>query len=164
MVWDNWRRPARHPLLSSTADELPAYRFDAAAYDAELARVTADRSWSWPARTTARLIRSGLTERPELLLRWEARAGWVTSGHEDPNTVVVTFWHLPGLVAGDRRLLSDGLQFWWEVPDDGRPPEEQAAEVLSRLAGEDPRNYAKFCGGNGALAKELGYFWPPRNP
>ncbi|MFE0459423.1 hypothetical protein ACFW1A_09205 [Kitasatospora sp. NPDC058965] len=164
VVWDNWRRPARHPHRPATGDELPAYRFDAAAYDAELDRVTADRSWSWPARTTARLIRAGLAERPEVLLRWEARAGWVTSGHEDPDTVVVTFWHLPGLLPDDQRLLSDGLQFWWEVPDDGRPPQEQAASVLRRLAEEDPRQYATFCGGNGALAQELGYPWPPRRP
>ncbi len=164
VVWDNWRRPALRHYEQDGGDELPAYRFDAAAYDAELARVSADRSWSWSARTTARLITAQLAEHPEVLLRWEARAGWVTSGHQDPDTVVVTFWHLPGLVVGDERSLIDGLQFRWEVADDGRPPEEQAAAVLRRLAEEDPRTYAKFCGGNGALAKELGYSWPPRNP
>jgi hypothetical protein len=48
-------RRSREPAL-----ELPAYRFDASAYDTEIARAETDCSWSWRARTIARLIKAGL--------------------------------------------------------------------------------------------------------
>ncbi|MFC9249484.1 hypothetical protein ACFT7S_37190 [Streptomyces sp. NPDC057136] len=157
VVWDGWRRP---PYTPGTRDapELPAYRFDAAAYDAELARAEADRSWSWPARTIARLIKAGLTERPEILRRWDARRGWTGSDYEEPDTTVVTFWYAPGLTAAD--TLKDALQFRWRLPDDGSPPESQAAAALRRLTEEDPKAYAKVCGGSPERAKELGFPWP----
>ncbi|MET9406207.1 hypothetical protein ABZX90_10595 [Streptomyces sp. NPDC002935] len=43
--------------------ELPVYRFDATAYDAEIARAEMDDHWSWPARTMARLIKAGPMKR-----------------------------------------------------------------------------------------------------
>jgi hypothetical protein len=55
-------------------------------YDAEIARAETDHSWSRPARTTARLIKAGLVERPDLLSRWDAKRGWISSGFEDPDT------------------------------------------------------------------------------
>ncbi|MFF7577694.1 hypothetical protein OG963_39600 [Streptomyces sp. NBC_01707] len=75
------RPPCREP-----APELAAYRFDAVVYDAEIARAETDHSWSRPARTTARLIKAGLVERPDLLSRWDAKRGWISSGFEDPDT------------------------------------------------------------------------------
>lgn len=142
------------------APALPAYRFDAAAYDAEVARAETDRSWPWPARSTARLIKAGLMERPELLSRWDARRGWISSGFDDPDTTVVTFWYVPGLAAG--KPVGDPLQFRWVVPDDGTPPEAQAAAALRRLAEEDPKTYGQVCGGSRERAEELGFGWPDR--
>ncbi|MEU3779599.1 hypothetical protein [Streptomyces sp900129855] len=160
VVWQDWERPAL-PDTRGPAPELPARRFDAAAYDAEIARAEADREWSWPARTVARLIKAGLAARPELLARWDARPGWIGSGFLDPDTAVVTFWYAPGLGAGEAD--GDALQFRWVVPDDGAPPEEQAAAALRRLAEEDPRTYARFCGGTRERAEQLGYPWPPED-
>ncbi|MFJ7065886.1 hypothetical protein [Streptomyces sp. NPDC101115] len=52
VVWRDWQHPARLPS-GDPAPVLPAYRFDAAAYDAELARASTSDGWSWPARTAA---------------------------------------------------------------------------------------------------------------
>ncbi|MFI1968345.1 hypothetical protein [Streptomyces cinnamoneus] len=158
VVWDDWRRPLTMPGGREPAPEPPAYRFDAAAYDAEVARAEADRSWSWPARTVARLIKAELTARPGLLARWDALQGWISSGFDDPDTTVVTFSYAPGLAAGN----ADGipLQFRWVIPDDGGPPERQAAAALRRLAEEDPKTYGTVCGGSRERAEELGFCWP----
>ncbi|MEV0281276.1 hypothetical protein AB0I22_33495 [Streptomyces sp. NPDC050610] len=154
VVWENWRRPSSAPQARELAD----YRFDAVAYDTEIARAEADRSWSWPARTTARLIKAGLVERPDLLSRWDAKRGWISSGFDDPDTTVVTFGYAPGLGSGQPDGLP--LQFCWVVPDDGTPPETQAAAALRRLAEEDPKTYGQVCGGTRERAEELGFSWP----
>ncbi|MFF1707142.1 hypothetical protein [Streptomyces sp. NPDC058252] len=158
VVWENWRRPSTMPGSWEPAPELAAHRFDAEAYDTEIARAETDRSWSWPARTTARLIKAGLVQRPDLLSRWDAKRGWISSGFDDPDTTVVTFGYAPGLGSGK----PDGipLQFRWVVPDDGTPPEAQAAAALRRLADEDPKTYGQLCGGNRERAEELGFSWP----
>ncbi|WP_433436004.1 hypothetical protein [Nonomuraea sp. CA-141351] len=160
VVWENWRRPQTMPGSRKPAPELPAYRFDASAYDAEIARAEADRSWSWPARTLARLIKAGLIEQPELLSRWDASPGWISSGFDDPDTTVVTFWYVPGLASGRPERADSPLQFRWVIPDDGAPPETQAAAALRRLAEEDPKSYARICGGSRERAGELGFPWP----
>ncbi|WP_327183115.1 hypothetical protein [Streptomyces sp. NBC_01334] len=157
VVWEDWRRPPP-PGSSGPAPGLPVLRFDATAYDAEIARAEADRAWAWPARTVARLIKAGLVERPELLSRWDARRGWISTGHEEPDTAQVHFWYQPGLGAGCPE--GDPLVFRWTVPDDGTPPEAQAAAALRRLAEEDPKNYSRVSGGTRQRAEELGYTWP----
>ncbi|MER7813574.1 hypothetical protein [Streptomyces sp900116325] len=104
------------------------------------------------------MIKAGLVEQPDLLSRWDAKRGWISSGFEDPDTTVVTFGYAPGLGSGK----PDGipLQFRWVVPDDGTAPEAQAAAALHRLAKEDPKTYGQLCGGNRERAEELGFSWP----
>ncbi|MCZ2525939.1 hypothetical protein [Streptomyces sp. HB2AG] len=160
VVWENWRRPQTVPGSHGPAPELPAHRFDASAYDAETARAEDDRPWSWPARTTARLIKAGLVEKPELLSRWDARRGWIGTGFDDPDTTVVTFLYVPGPAAGRPERAEESVQFRWVVPDDGTPPRAQAAAALRRLAEEDPKSYARVCGGSRERAEELGFPWP----
>ncbi|WP_328481830.1 hypothetical protein OHS71_26475 [Streptomyces sp. NBC_00377] len=157
VVWEDWRRPPP-PGTRGPAPELPVLRFDAAAYDAEITRAQADRSWSWPARTLARLIKAGLVERPELLMRWDARRSRIGTGHEDPEIVQVNFWYQPGSAAGCPE--GEPLGFRWTVPDDGTPPEAQAAAALRRLAEEDPKTYSRVSVGTRERAEELGYTWP----
>ncbi|MFI8419109.1 hypothetical protein [Streptomyces sp. NPDC085479] len=129
VVWSDWRRPGRPPAL-------PEYRFDADAYDAEIARAEHDHGWTWPARHTARLLTAGLRDRPDLLTRWGLRQGWISTDHRDPDITVVTFTGPPPDGSGDPR------QFLWHLPDDGRPPAERAAEALRRMAETDPRTLA----------------------
>ncbi|MEU6243884.1 hypothetical protein [Streptomyces sp. NPDC047024] len=158
VVWENWRRTM--PDSREPAPESPTHRFDASDYDAEIARAEADRSWSWRARSVARLIKAGLIENPDLLSRWDASQGWISSGFDDPDTAVVTFWYVPGLASGSPERPDSPVHFRWVVPDDGTPPEAQAAAALHRLAEEDPKSYATVFGGSRERVEELGFPWP----
>ncbi|MET9672080.1 hypothetical protein ABZY68_03150 [Streptomyces sp. NPDC006482] len=142
VVWDGWRRPR----ALSGLPELPAYRFDAVAYDAEIARAETDQGWTWPARRTARLIAAGLRDRPERLTRWGLRQGWIATEFDAPDTTVVTFTGPPLTTEGTPEREGEPRQFLWRVPDDGTPPEEQAAAALRRLAEGDPRGYPELRG------------------
>ncbi len=160
VVWENWRQTM--PGSREPAPELPAYRFDASAYDTEIARAETDCSWSWRTRTVARLIKAGLIEEPDVLSRWDASRDWISSGFDDPDTAVVTFWYVPGLASGSPERADSPLQFRWVIRDDGTPPEAQAAAALRRLAEEDPKSYATVCGGSRERAEELGFPGQPR--
>ncbi|MFF1506554.1 hypothetical protein [Streptomyces sp. NPDC058326] len=137
VVWSDWRRPGM-----AAPTDLPEHRFDAAAYDAEIARVEHDHGWTWPARRTARLITAGLRDRPDLLTRWGLRQGWISSDFSEPDTTVVTFTGPPLGGPGGSAAEGESRQFLWRLPDDGTPPERRAAEALRRLAEEDPRSLA----------------------
>lgn len=157
VVWRDWRRTrtGRRGL-----PELPAYRFDAPAYDAEIARAENDHSWAWPARITARLLASGLRDRPDLLTRWDAQFGWVGTDHHDPDITVVSFTFWPGLAEGRRDVDGPWLQFFWSLPDDDTPPEARAAAALTRLEMTDPKTFAQVRGGSREHAEALGLPWP----
>lgn len=136
VVWSDWRCPAPPPSpLPSPLHvrEIPELRFDAAAYDTEIARAENDHTWTWPARKAARLIAAGLRDRPELLTRWGAELSWAGTSFRDPDRTVVYLRY-----AGE-----DGPPTYveWGIPEDGTPPEERAADALNRLATADPRTY-----------------------
>ncbi|MEV7617485.1 hypothetical protein [Streptomyces sp. NPDC089799] len=157
VVWDGWRGV-------EGGAEPPAYRFDAAVYDAEVERAENDRSWSWPARDTARLIARGLRERPELLGAWGCRPGWAGTVWDEPETVLLSFVYAPGDASGPVGTDRPWLQFAWRIPDDGTPPEARARAALGRLAEADPRTWARMCGGSKEHAEALGHPWPPEDP
>ncbi|WNI23419.1 hypothetical protein [Streptomyces sp. ITFR-16] len=130
VVWSGWRCPVPPPSPLHRR-EIPEHRFDAVAYDAEIARAEGDQEWTWPARRTARLIAAGLRERPDLLGRWDLELDWSGTAFHDPDTAVVSLLY-PG-PDGHRR------QYLWHVPEDGTPPQDRAAAALDRLAEADPR-------------------------
>ncbi|MDK0521042.1 hypothetical protein [Streptomyces sp. ML-6] len=142
VVWSDWRTS-----LSWTSSELPEYRFDAAAYDAEVARAENDHAWASPAHRTARLIAAGLRDRPELLTRWDARLHWISSDFRDRDCTDVSLLYRTepgsgqGPATGQAREEDSWQQRMWHIPDDGTSPEERAAAALRRLATEDPRTY-----------------------
>ncbi|MFE6836870.1 hypothetical protein ACFVFI_18820 [Streptomyces sp. NPDC057705] len=154
VVWDGWRgvEGKQRP---------PAYRCDAAAYDAEVERAENDRSWSWPARDTARLIDGGLRKRPGLLTAWGCGAGGAFTAWDDPETVELHFTYAPGAEPGVPGTGEPWLQFAWRIPDDGTPPEAQARAALERLAAQNPCTWARLCGGSKEYAEALGHAWPP---
>jgi len=161
VVWRDWRRPpTRQPRA-----ELPEYRFDAGDYDAEIERAENDRSWSWPARSTARLIAAGLREQPDLLTRWDGQVGWIGTDFPDQDSAMVSFTYWPGLAAGRQDQDGPWLQFIWSLPDDGTPAENQASTALRQLAEQDPKTYAQVRGGSRSHAEALGFPWPePEDP
>ncbi|MFD9480722.1 hypothetical protein [Streptomyces nojiriensis] len=152
VVWDGWR--------GASGQQPPAFRFDAAAYDAELERAERDHSWCWPARRTARLITAGLRERPELLRRWDLAATWVGTDWHEPHTTVLWLVFSPpdGAEAPDGTPLR--LYFEWRLPDDGLLPKDRAAAALERIARSDPKGFAHLQRGSSELAESLGYSWP----
>ncbi|WP_345116043.1 hypothetical protein [Streptomyces drozdowiczii] len=131
VVWSGWRCP----VPPGGKRELPELRFDAAAYDAEIARAESDEGWSWPARRTARRIATGLRGRPDLLTRWNVRLGWTGTAFRDPDETAISLMY----------DAEDGTarQIIWCVPEDGTPPEDRAAAALDRLTREDPRTYGR---------------------
>ncbi|MFF0393956.1 hypothetical protein ACFYS8_35425 [Kitasatospora sp. NPDC004615] len=159
VVWENWRRT----MGGRAAFDPPTHRFDAATYDAAIARAEADASWMWHARDIARLIKAALISRPELMRRWDAERGWIGTSPDEPDTVEILFWYVPGQGSGNPDRPDRPLGFRWTVKDDGSPPESQAATVLRRLAAEDPKRYAKVVAGSKGRAEELGYAWPYPN-
>ena len=131
VVWSGWRCP----VPPRGRRELPELRFDAAAYDAEVARAESDDGWAWPARRAARLIVAGLRDRPDLLTRWHVRLGWTGTDFRDPDETVISLLY-DSEDGSPRQLL-------WRIPEDGTPPQDRAAAALARLAGEDPRTYGR---------------------
>ncbi len=149
VVWDGWARPDRR-------DPVGPLRFEAAAYDAEIARAESDHAWAWPARRTARLIAAALRDRPGLAARWDCRSLWAGTRHGEPDTTELRFASLAGGSArGGRR---DAAGRWCSrggFPEDGRTPEERAAAALDRLAAADPRTYADVAGGSREAVEAL---------
>ncbi|TRV72907.1 hypothetical protein FKN01_28830 [Streptomyces sp. 130] len=131
VVWSGWRCP----VPPGGKRQLPELRFDAAAYDAEVARAEGDESWMWPARRAARLIADGLRVRPELLTRWGVRLDWAGTDFHDPDVTLISL--LYDAEGGHVR------QLLWHLPEDGAPPEDRAAAALRRLGEEDPRTYGR---------------------
>ncbi|MFD8483082.1 hypothetical protein [Kitasatospora sp. NPDC059673] len=144
VLWENWRRT----LNGRAPFDPPARRFDAAAYDAAIARAEADPRWRWHARELARLIKAALIEQPDLLRRWGAERGWIGTSPDAPDTVELTFWSLPGQGTGNPGPPDHPRQFCWTLQDDGTPPESQAATALRRLAAQDPKRYARVIAGS----------------
>ncbi|MFE2242264.1 hypothetical protein ACFXCU_22495 [Streptomyces virginiae] len=153
VVWDGWRGAVGPPP--------PPYRFDAAAYDAELARAERDHSWCWPARSTARLVAAGLRDRPDLTSRWEVAVSWVATDWRDPDTTVVQLRFTPSAPPPG---TGGSLYFTWRLPDDDSPPGDRAAAALRRLETDDPKAFAVFDGGDTELAEALGYRTAPPAP
>ncbi|WP_406501273.1 hypothetical protein OHA04_18755 [Streptomyces sp. NBC_01590] len=161
VVWSDWRRPAP-PLSLLPARELPEYRFEAAAYDAEIARAENDHSWTWPARRAARLIAAGVRDRPDLLTRWDAEPYWIGTDFRNRDIVAVSLRCRARPAAGENgrdgkngENGGDGevgeevpwQYVMWHIPADGTAAEDLAAAALRRLATSDPRTYG---GGGGS--------------
>ncbi|WP_330312949.1 hypothetical protein OHS17_17755 [Streptomyces sp. NBC_00523] len=129
VVWSGWRRH----VPPGGKRELPELRFDAAAYDAEIARASDDESWMWPARRAARLIADGLRGRPDLLARWNVRLDWAGTAFSNPEDTLISLFY-----DGEDGYVR---QIRWHIAEDGTPPEDRAAAALRRLGEEDPRAY-----------------------
>ncbi|MFB9903557.1 hypothetical protein [Allokutzneria oryzae] len=132
IVWYDWEN-------TSDRGEVPAeFRFDAAQYEAELTRAERDRSWEWPARVVARLVRAELQDDPNLLGRWDSSMCFVFAKEHH---IDVTFF-TPPPARGDHYHLSRIVA----VTDE--PAEAQAERFLTALRAVDPREDAMILGGS----------------
>ncbi|MFF0393675.1 hypothetical protein ACFYS8_33985 [Kitasatospora sp. NPDC004615] len=152
VVWGGWRNPGIEDL------DLPAYRFDAAQYLAELDRAGVGVE-DWPARGVGRLVQAELARRPELLAAWECEFDALWTWTSGPDRIDLTFiWRPDG--PPDHLGESPYLQFLAELTVPAGDPVDLAADLVDRLTSADPRGQARVCGGSAAYAELLGYPWP----
>lgn len=140
VIWDAWEN-------TSDIAALPAdITFDAAQYEAELARAAADRGWEEPVDTVARLLGQTLAGSG-----WFERWGcvltgvWPRRGEPDvpeeltsPDGVDVEFHHVQ---APGERACSYAYELF--VTSD-QPLEEQVRQLAARILADDPRKTAEL--------------------
>lgn len=151
IVWRDWRNPGDSRL------RLPTFTFDAAQYDAEIARAGADHTWEWHDRTVARLVRTRLRAEPELLTRWDCHPGWIGARPNDRGHVHVSYLY-------PRRPGPDDqpwLQFVAVIEVPEGDPETVADDVVRVLCESDPRRQDRLAGGSQEAARQYGFRWPP---
>ncbi|MEV0841805.1 hypothetical protein AB0I55_19885 [Actinocatenispora sera] len=106
--------------------------FLAAGYDAEVARIGADRSWETAHDTTARLVLAALDDKA--LARYGLRYSWAAPDRRDDRRFVVSLW-----------MDADGpdghaFQVFLRIGRGGRTPEEVAADV-ARIVRRPPERW-----------------------
>ncbi|WP_432059633.1 hypothetical protein [Streptomyces sp. S1] len=139
VIWDSWEN------TGGTLAAPPPHRFDAARYDAELARAASDRTWEEPVDTVARLLGAILADSG-----WFARWGCVLTDVSPrraepgvpeeltyPEGVDVDFHHDRG--PGEP---PDAYTYALLTTPD-HPPEEQAHRLAARILADDPRGTAE---------------------
>jgi hypothetical protein len=138
------------------------FRFPVEVYDAEIDRVHADRSWEWPARRAARLLRARLQAEPELLGRWDCRPGWIESMNRDRGTLTFSFIHPAAHVTQDQPWLQ--FRHSVTIPDAVAVDDHAVAAAVDRIVATlrttDPKTTATVCGGSRKHAEALGFPWP----
>ncbi|WP_394619530.1 hypothetical protein JNUCC0626_10650 [Lentzea sp. JNUCC 0626] len=119
VVWRDWK--------CEIGARLPGdHRFDAAAYDREVARVTRDHTWEWPARTVSRLINERLGADPSILGRWGCGRGSCWSSWESPDVAELAFSYA--------EMFTDAhFRFRVRIDVEGRDPGEVADETIAGL-------------------------------
>ncbi len=147
VIWRDWHNPDRSSL------DLPTFHFDAAQYDAEIARAENDHSWEWPDRTVARLLRDRLREQPDLLGRWDCHPGWVAARPNDRGRVHVSYFY-PQRPAGVEDLW---LQFVAVIELPAGDPEIVVDEIVRGISDTDPRRQQWLAGGSAEAAQAFGF-------
>lgn len=153
--WEVWR-------TRGAQGDPERFSFDAAAYDAEVARAADDFTWAWPARRAARLLRERMEAEPELMSRWECRFGSADSWNRERSVLTLHFAHpeVPS-ASTDRPWLQ--FEYQVEVPDAAIVDDDVVAAVVDRIVKQfretDPKRFARVIGGSRELAESLGIPW-----
>ncbi len=151
VVWDQFHDGA-DPLGGYEPMDEPGFipdfvltepRFERTSYVEEVLRQAADRSWEWPERTTARLVREWCSENPRLInggwaLQGAAPSVWRSDGHHMVSGRGITVT----LGDPDGRLI--GLNFEGPVTD----PESDRDRIVADIeAGDESTWPIGFKGG-----------------
>ncbi|MFI5843723.1 hypothetical protein ACIA8K_28880 [Catenuloplanes sp. NPDC051500] len=147
VVWRDWRNP------SDPRPARPADTFDAAQYDAELARADADRSWEWYERTVARLMHERLTQDQTPLMWWNCELDGVVAYPNKRGSVTVSYTY-------PRPPREHFMQFVTELPVHGGAPDVVADALVDRLCRSSPVRQDRVVGGSRAAAEAFGFGWP----
>ncbi|KQZ17937.1 hypothetical protein ASD51_31085 [Streptomyces sp. Root55] len=131
VVWSSW--------LNTNDNRVPVpadVHFDAAQYNAELARAVADTSWEEPVDTVARLVTRELTDR-SWFERWDCVLGEVEPRREVPEGVEVYF-------SRRRDAWAQTPDFTFDLPVSRHEPAgEQARRFIDLITADDPRKTAE---------------------
>ncbi|OKK03855.1 hypothetical protein AMK26_20915 [Streptomyces sp. CB03234] len=131
VVWSSWQNT--NDIRVPVPDDV---HFDAAQYDAELARAVADTSWEQPVDTVARLLTQGLAD-SRWFERWDCAVNQVELRREEPEAVEVYFSHR-------RATQAYGSDFAFDLPvTRHEPAEEQARRLIGLITADDPRKTAE---------------------
>jgi hypothetical protein len=145
VVWKDWRS-------SMQGDPPPEARFNAAAYDREVARAEQDYTWEWPSRTAARLLDARFRADPDILGRWGCAPGWCTAWLKDLNTARLTFTYPANANFGQEPWVQFGLVI--DIQD--QDPQTVAEQVIESMRDTDPKTRAEMIGGARDSAEKLG--------
>lgn len=145
VAWRDWRS-------SMKGDPPPEARFNAAAYDREVARAERDCTWEWPARTAARLLDARFRADPGILGRWGCAPGWCTAWLKEFNTARLTFTYPANATFGQEPWVQFGLVI--DIQD--QDPETVAEQVIESMRDTDPKTRAEMIGGSRDSAEKLG--------
>ncbi|MET7959612.1 hypothetical protein [Micromonospora zamorensis] len=150
VVWRDWRDPDDFHLT------VPTFTFDAAQYDAEVARAESDHTWEWHEATVARLVRERLKGDPDLLGRWGCHPVWVAARPSDRGRIHVSYFfpQFPSATDGP------WLQFVAVLDVPAGEPTTVADDLVGDLCASDPRRHDRVAGGSPGAAEELGHQWP----
>jgi hypothetical protein len=154
--WEIW-------LTRQAHEHRERFSFDAAAYDAEVARATGDVSWEWPARRAARILGQRLRVEPGLMSRWGCRPGWAGSWNRERSLLRLHFLYGEGEpFATDLPWLQ--FEYQAEVPDSSVVDDDAIDAAVDRIVKQftetDPKTLSRVCGGSRASAEALGFAWP----
>ncbi|MEU4174265.1 hypothetical protein [Streptomyces sp. NPDC026589] len=131
VLWSSWKNTSS--IHAALPDDL---HFDAAQYDAELARAAADLTWEEPMDTVARLLKKTLVD-SGWFERWGCVLEQVRSSREEPCGVEVQFTQ-------ERRPGDHPRRFGYELPVTWtEPAEDQALRFAAAILAEDPRSTAE---------------------
>ncbi|MDT0609044.1 hypothetical protein [Streptomyces lancefieldiae] len=131
VVWSSWRNTndIRVPVPADV-------HFDAAQYDAELARAVADTRWEEPVDTVARLVTREFAD-SGWFERWDCVVDRVELRREVPEGVEVYF-------SRRREAPLDGPDFTFDLPVTRHDPAgEQARRFIDLITADDPRKTAE---------------------
>ncbi|QSB06685.1 hypothetical protein [Natronoglycomyces albus] len=143
--------------------EVTVYRFDAAAYQAEVARAHGEWDWEWPAARVARQVATRLEDDPHLLGQWNCTSGWADSYHREPTQLRVLFTFPATASTFEDHLL----QFVYDATiDDAAVVDDDAVtkvvdQICSRFEETNPTSISRVCGGSADSAAALGFPWYP---
>ena len=130
IIWDQLRHTG-----GGNQPDVSMIRFDAAEYDAELARADRERSWEQPHRTIARLLRDKLHDDPDVFAQWDSDLDWVSAW--EPDYVHVAFWSPRGVPRSE--AVQHVRRIAVTVTAD---PATQADDAFAELSEDDPRQRA----------------------
>ncbi|MFD3376528.1 MULTISPECIES: hypothetical protein [unclassified Streptomyces] len=139
VIWDAWEN-------TSDITAVPMdFRFDAAQYEAELARAAADRSWEEPVDTIARLLEQTLVD-SGWFARWECVLTSVSPRREEPD-LPEAFTSPEGVDVAFRQARgpnepADHYEFELFVTRD-QSVEEQVRQLADHILADDPRKTAE---------------------